>query len=96
VLQEDIICFGGFGLPLNPTDAWLSESGRTWERLEGNSWNAASPEEAKYDFDSSVIRDGRGQPAIYTFGGDRETFNFGDPNNYKRVDNDVWRLSLGN
>jgi hypothetical protein len=95
VLQGKIICFGGFGLPVNPTDAGWSGSGRTWQKLEGNSWNAASPDEAKYDFDSAVIRDKRGQPAIYTFGGDRETFNFGDPTNHLRVDNDVWRLSLG-
>ena len=95
MLQGKIICFGGFGLPLNPTDAWWSGSGRTWKRLEGNSWNAASPDETKYDFDSAVIRDEGGQPAIYTFGGDRETFNFGDPTNYLRVDNDVWRLTLG-
>jgi hypothetical protein len=29
-------------------------------------------------------------PAIYTFGGDRETFDFADPTNYLNVDNDVW------
>jgi hypothetical protein len=95
VLQGKIICFGGFGLPVNPTDAWWSGSGRRWQKLEGNSWNASSTDEAKYDFDSAVIRDGHGRPAIYTFGGDRETFAFGDPTNYLRVDNDVWRLSLG-
>ena len=32
--------------------------------------------------------------AIYTFGGDRETFDFTDPANYLRVDNDVWRYGL--
>ena len=33
---------------------------------------------------------------IYTFGGDRETFNFADPLNYLNVDNDVWKFSLAN
>ena len=32
--------------------------------------------------------------AIYTFGGDRETFNLKDPLNYLNVDNDVWKFSL--
>ena len=32
-------------------------------------------------------------PSIFTFGGDRETFNFADPLNYLRVDNDVWSFS---
>jgi hypothetical protein len=85
----------GSGLPVNPTDAWWSGSGRRWQKLEGDSWNTSSTDEAEYDFDSAVIRDGHGRPAIYTFGGDRETFTFGDPTNYLRVDNGVWRLSLG-
>ena len=95
VLQGKIICFGGFGLPTNPTDAWWSGSGRTWKKLTGTAWNAKSGDEIKYDFDSAVIRDRRGRAAIYTFGGDRETFDFGDPKNHLRVDNDVWRLTLG-
>jgi hypothetical protein len=95
VLTGKIICFGGFGLPTNPTDAQWSGSGGSWKQLAGNAWNAKSPAEIKYDFDSAVIRDESGRPAIYTFGGDRETFNFGDPTNYLRVDNDVWRLTLG-
>ena len=95
VLQGKIICFGGFGLPTNPTDAWWSGSGRTWKKFTGTAWNAKSGDEIKYDFDSAVIRDRRGKAAIYTFGGDRETFDFTDPTNYLRVDNDVWRLSLG-
>jgi hypothetical protein len=95
VLTGKIICFGGFGLPTNPTDAQWSGSGRSWKTLAGSAWNAQSPDEIKYDFDSSVIPDKHGRPAIYTFGGDRETFSFGDPTNYLRVDNDVWRLTLG-
>ena len=70
------MCFGGFGLPVNPTDAWWSGSGQQWHKLAGAAWNAATPDEAKYDFDSAVIPDRRGRPAIYTFGGDRETFDF--------------------
>ena len=31
-------------------------------------------------------------PAIFTFGGERETFNFADPLNYRNVDRDVWRF----
>jgi hypothetical protein len=27
---------------------------------------------------------------VLTVGGDRETFEFGDPENYLRVDDDVW------
>jgi flagellar hook assembly protein FlgD len=30
---------------------------------------------------------------IFSFGGDRETFNFFDPFNYLNVDNDVWKFS---
>ena len=33
-------------------------------------------------------------PAIFTFGGDRETFDFDDPENYLRIDDDIWKLSL--
>ena len=29
----------------------------------------------------------------FTFGGDRETFDFTDLTNYLNVDNDVWRFS---
>ena len=75
-----------------PSGAAPDASGSAWQET---AWNSESPDAIKYDFDSAVIRDRRGQPAIYTFGGDRETFNFGDPTNYLRVDNDVWRLSLG-
>ena len=95
MLTGKIICFGGFGLPTNPTDAQWSRIRALWKKLAGNAWNAQSPDEIKYDFDSAVIRDKRGRPAIYTFGGDRETFDFDDPDNYMRVDNDVWRLTLG-
>jgi len=50
-----------------------------------------------YDFKALAVTGGRGGllPSIFTFGGDRETFNFADPSNYLRVDNDVWRFSPG-
>ncbi len=93
VLRDRIICFGGFGQPTNPTDVWLSHNGRSWQQLPGTAWNAG-PDGIKYDFDTAVIG-GPGGRAIYTFGGDRETFDFTDPGNYLRVDNDVWRFRLG-
>jgi Kelch motif len=93
VLQGRIVCFGGFGLPINPTDAWWSKTGSKWKVLPGTSWNAATPDLAKYDFDSAVIP-GPDGGATYTFGGDRETFDFANPENYLRVDNDVWRLTV--
>ena len=53
-----------------------------------------NPDDAKYDFDALVVRDGPFGlfPSILTFGGDRERFELGPEENAKRVDNDVWRL----
>ena len=109
VLKNTIVCFGGFGLnedifdpdydpfkPSNPMDIWVSKNGADWEELDNPPWNAGEPADIKYDYDTVVApagRDGRGQ-AIYTFGGDRETFNFFDPLQWLNVDNDVWRFSL--
>jgi len=95
VLQNRIICFGGFGLLGNPKDMWASKDGAHWELISTSPWNALTEDEVKYDFDAIVIKGaGHGQkPAIFTFGGDRETFDFTDPLNYLRVDNDVWRYS---
>lgn len=38
------------------------------------------------------------KPTFYTFGGDRETFNFSDPINYLNIviNNDVMRFCSGN
>lgn len=104
VADDQIVVFGGFGLstdptdpfrPSNPIDMWASQDGAAWELLAASPWNAVSPEEIKYDFDALVVNDGPdGAPSIYTFGGDRETFNPFDPVNFLRVDNDVWRFSL--
>ncbi len=96
VIQDSFICFGGFGVPDNPTDVWVSDDGATWELLDAPPWNARGPEDIKYDFDIIVTDpyDARGDPAIYTFGGDRETFDFSDPVNYLRIDDDVWRFAL--
>jgi hypothetical protein len=76
-------------------DVWVSKDGALWQLVSDSPWNAASPDDIKYDFDVLVVQGGAGgsRPSIYTFGGDRETFNFTDPTNYLRVDNDVWRFS---
>jgi hypothetical protein len=89
VIYDNIVCFGGFGLPENPMDVWVSPDGVSWEQVSDAPWNAVDPEEVKYDFEGFAVGD-----AIYTFGGDRETFDFTDPDNYLRVDNDVWRYAL--
>ncbi len=88
------VCFGGFGLPENPKDVWASPNGRDWAQVDDAPWNAQDPSEVKYDFDALVVAGGRLglRPTIMTFGGDRETFDFADPENFKRVDNDVWRF----
>ena len=105
VLRNTIVCFGGFGqstdpdnpfAPANPMDVWVSKDGAKWSQVSDSPWNAMHPSEVKYDYDTIVApagRDGRGL-AIYTFGGDRETFNFFDPTQWLNVDNDVWRFSL--
>jgi hypothetical protein len=94
VVLEQIVCFGGFGLPVNPNDVSASRDGRNWTTLAGPPWNAFDPTQVKYDFDVLAVSGTRGAPgpAILTFGGDRETFDFGDPLNYTRVDDDVWRF----
>ena len=95
VIDDQIVLFGGFGLPTNPIDVWVSGDGASWQQLSGGPWNAVSPDEIKYDFDVLGVEDAPevNGPAIYSFGGDRETFNFADPTNFLRVDNDVWRFS---
>ena len=42
---------------------------------------------------STTIVEADGDPEIITVGGDRETFDFTDPENYLRVDNDVWNFA---
>ena len=91
VLEGPFVCFGGFGLVENPTDVWASADGAVWELLEGPPWNASGPEGVRYDFDSLAVATDAG-PVVVTVGGDRETFDFTDPENYLRVDDDVWRF----
>jgi hypothetical protein len=102
VAQDRLVLFGGFGLgddngttPSNPSDVWISNKGKVWKKVNDAPWNANGSKDIKYDFDALVVKgSGKSQDAIYTFGGDRETFNFNDPLNYLNVDNDVWKFSL--
>jgi hypothetical protein len=95
VMLKRFVCFGGFGLPTNPADMWMSRTGANWWQLPIAPWNATSPDDVKYDFDALVARRAPWlPPEIFTFGGDRETFDFQDPTNYLRVDDDVWRFGL--
>ena len=91
-----IVCFGGFGLLANPNDMWASIDGAHWWKLRAAPWNATASDQVKYDFAALSVPDGPFglAPSIYTFGGDRETFDFTDPTNYLRVDNDVWRFGF--
>jgi len=99
VALDHIVCFGGYGEPKNPNDIWASRDGRRWYELEKPAsppWRAVNPDDAKYDFDALVVRDGPFGlfPSILTFGGDRERFELPAEENARRVDNDVWRLGL--
>merc|ERR1712119_98933 len=100
-LYDRIICFGGFGqsevpgdfTPSNPMDCWESEDGKDWSKFSARPWKAKNPADIKYDFDSIVVKeDSKESFAIYTFGGDRETFDFSDNTQYLNIDNDVWRF----
>jgi FlgD Ig-like domain len=102
-IWNTFVLFGGFGLdplnpflPANPMDIWISRDGANWTELDSTPWNAAGPEDIKYDFAAIATRGGYFglRPQILTFGGDRETFDFNDPNNWLNIDNDVWRYSL--
>ena len=102
VAQNRLVLFGGFGLgpdnginPANPMDIWISNNGSNWKKVSDSPWNANNPSEIKYDFDAVVVEgEGNNSDMIFSFGGDRETFNFFDPFNYLNVDNDVWRFSF--
>ncbi|MGI9272723.1 MAG: hypothetical protein ACR2QT_13165 [Woeseiaceae bacterium] len=108
VLFGRFYCFGGFGLsedptmpfkPSNPVDIWASYNGADWTQLSGSAsppWNAAGPEDIKYDFAAFPVYwvNGRFRPSIFTFGGDRETFDPTDFLGFQKVDNDVWQLAL--
>ena len=106
VADDQFVLFGGFGAstdpqdpfgPGNPMDCWVSTDGAEWNLLQTVPWNAVEPIQIKYDFAAlatQVDTPEQGEvTAIFTFGGDRETFNFFDPFNYLNIDNDVWRFS---
>lgn len=100
VTDNKFVLFGGFGfnpenqfIPANPVDTWISSNGKDWQQLQSSPWNAIMPAQIKYDFDALVAYDNESQQNfIYTFGGDRETFNFMDPTNHLNIDNDVWKF----
>jgi hypothetical protein len=104
VAGNKFVLFGGFGQSMNPDDpfgsanpmdVWVSENGADWEKISDSPWNADSSEQIKYDFDIVVLRDDSDLGYnIFTFGGDRETFDFMDFTNYLNVDSDVWRYYL--
>jgi hypothetical protein len=104
-LADRIVCFGGFGWPApadpaqpgsppfvatHPADVWTSPDGAAWTKVSDRPWNAASSADVKYDFDSLVVTGGRGGPAVFTFGGDREV-SFAAPD-ASLVDDEVWRF----
>jgi len=93
LVGNQFLCFGGFGLLQNPTDMWVSDDGAEWTELPTNPWDSADPTAMRYDFDALVIDDAGTGPRVLTFGGDRETFDFTDPENYLRIDNDVWTFA---
>lgn len=97
VANNKFVLFGGFGLLENPQDVWVSKDGKIWDELDKGPWDDAGSDQIKYDFDAVVTKGyGKYKDAIYTFGGDREIFDFSGnfPDNYKQVDNDVWKFSL--
>ena len=72
---------------------WASKDGASWRQLPQASRDARSPEDIKYDSDVLIFDQGDSRgPVILTFGGDREAFDFDDPENYLRIDDDVWRF----
>lgn len=100
VADGEFVLFGGFGIDTlnpfvaaNPIDVWTSKDGASWVLNENSPWNATTPEEVKYDFDALTAYDAENNKTfIYSFGGDRETFNFFDPTNHLNIDNDVWQF----
>lgn len=105
LLDGAFLCFGGYGQSPNifdlfgrqsPMDMWTSDDGADWTKLATVPWNAADEAGIRYDYDTVVAPGGAGTTgdAVYTFGGDRETFNFFDPTQWLNVDDDVWQFAL--
>ena len=61
--------------------------------LEEFAWKVRVRPLTMDDFDALVVDDPETGPRVLTFGGDRETFDFTDPENYLRIDNDVWTFA---
>jgi len=86
---------------------WQQVSDSPWNNQPGQPCEENAPEATcdniRYDFDTLTVKGGKGgqKPSIYTFGGDRELFPvppfFVVPaDNWKRVENDVWRYGPPN
>jgi hypothetical protein len=85
--------------------AWTRVSESPWNNNPDAGCVADPPAETcdniRYDFDTLSVTGGKGgmKTSIYTFGGDRELFPvpplgiFPPPDNWKRVENDVWRFA---
>lgn len=106
VVDGWFVLFGGFGIggdpfnpfaPSNPMDIWVSQDGIDWQLASESPWNALEPADIKYDFaaiTADVELEGKTSTAIFTFGGDRESFDFTDFDNWLNLDNDVWRFAV--
>lgn len=108
VLANHFVCMGGFGTPNNPSDIWVSKNGADWDLASVTPWNNdpgsslfyCNPppglicDNIRYDFDILTVAGGKNgmKPSIFTFGGDREVF-IPIPDNFLRIENDVWRFS---
>ena len=82
LVGNQFLCFGGFGLLQNPTDMWVSTDGAEWTELPVGPYGSSDPAAMRYDFDAVVVDDPQTGPRVLAFGGDRETFDFTDPENY--------------
>ena len=98
VISNHFVCMGGYGFPSNPSDIWVSKDGAEWDQVSDTPWNNFDPindDYVRYDFDMLTVKGAKNgqEPAILTFGGDRERFELDPVTNFFRVENDVWRYA---
>jgi len=82
---------------------WVQISSSPWNNDPSQGCVENSPDvtcdNIRYDFDTLTVKGGKGgmKPSVFTFGGDREVFAippaFPPADNWKRIENDVWRFS---